>query len=37
MGKKYDEPQVLSDIESHFYNYDIVKSESGNRPLINIF
>ena len=36
MGKNYNDPQVKSDIESHFYNYDIIQSESGNRPVINI-
>ena len=36
MGKNYDDPQVKNDIESHFYNFDIEKSQSGNRPLIKI-
>jgi len=36
MGRKYDDNEVLKDIQSNFWTYDIVKQESGNRPLIKI-
>ena len=36
MGRKFDDIEVSKDIQSKFWNYDIVKQESGNRPLIKI-
>jgi len=36
MGRNYDDNEVLKDIQSNFWTYDIVKQESGNRPLIKI-
>ena len=36
MGRKFDDIEVVKDIQSNFWTYDIVKQESGNRPLIQI-
>ena len=36
MGRKFDDKEVIKDIQSNFWTYDIVKQESGNRPLIKI-
>ena len=36
MGRKFDDKEVVNDIQSNFWTYDIVKQESGDRPLIKI-
>ena len=36
MGRNYDEKKVLSDINSNFWTFDIVKQNSGQRPMIKI-
>ena len=36
MGRKFDDIEVVKDIQSNFWTYDIVKQKSGNRPLIQI-
>ena len=36
MGRMYDDKEVENDIKSNFWNYDIVKQDFGNRPLIKI-
>ena len=36
MGRNFDDIEVSKDIQSKFWNYDIIKQESGNRPLIKI-
>ena len=36
MGKKYYDKEVLSDIDSHFWTFDVVKQQSGDRPMIKI-
>ena len=36
MGRNYDEEEVLSDIKSNFWTFDIVKQKSGERPMIKI-
>ena len=36
MGKNYDDKEVIDDIKSNFWTYDVVKQKSGNRPMIKI-
>ena len=36
MGRNYDEKEVLSDINSNFWTFDIVKQKTGQRPMIKI-
>ena len=36
MGRNYDEKEVLSDIKSNFWTFNIVKQEKGERPMIKI-
>ena len=36
MGKNYSDQEVLKDIKSKFWNFDVVESESSKRPMIKI-
>ena len=36
MGKNYDDDEVLRDIKSNFWTFDVVKQQSGDRPMIKI-
>ena len=36
MGKNYNDEEVLRDIKSNFWTFDVVKQQSGERPMIKI-